>query len=465
MLSGCNSRAPDAAHAKTEQTHKQEEYDDHEPESVTLSAIHMKAQGIELTPLSGGIITTHLTLPAEIGLNHDTLVHVTPRVPGVAKEILAFLGDDVESGEILAVLESFELGEVKIALLQALEHQTTASAELLLQQTIAANTERLLELLHTEPELTRLRNEATNLRIGANKGRLITAYARLRAAEANFARERTLRDKGLSTEADLLAAEEAYNSAVASYTAVFEEIAFTYQVRLDTARRAASVATSSVENAERRLYLLGLSETDVEGIANEPTNHIARYQMSAPISGRIIDKHLTPGEKVDTDHSIYTIADLSTIWLNIAVYEKYLDQIEEGQSVVVHAPGRDGKGTVTYISSILNEGTRTMTAQVVLDNSQRHWVPGEFLTVRIETGQVPVARRVPIQAVQQWEGASVVFVRKGDTFVPRPVQLGRQNSEFVEVIDDTLALGTPVVAKNSFLIKAELGKSSAGHSH
>lgn len=435
-------------------------------DTVRLTNAQLEASGVAVAPLAGGPITTHLTLPAEIGVNQDTLVHVTPRVPGVVLEVLAFLGDDVEPGQTLAVLESSELGEAKIALLQALQQRTMAQAALELQQTVSANTETLLALLRNEPELELLRNESAGLRIGENKGRLISAYARVRAAEANYARERTLRGKGLSTEADLLAAQEAYNSALAEYMAVFEEVDFMYRVRLEEAQRAASVANSAVENARRRLALLGLSAEEIDAIAQEPPERIARYEVAAPIAGRIIEKHIAPGEKIESDRAAYTIADLSTVWLNIAVYAEYLDRITEGQSVVVHADGREAAGKVTYIASTLTEGTRTVTARVVLENAQRKWKAGEFLTVRIETGQEQVARRVPIEAVQQWEGGDVVFVRHDDgSFAPHPIEIGRRNDRFVEIVGDDPPIGAPIVVANSFLFKAELGKGAAGHSH
>lgn len=435
-------------------------------EVVHLTDAQLESAGVEVAPLAGGTITTHLTLPAEIGVNQDTLVHVTPRVPGVVAEVPAFLGDSVEPGQTLAVLESSELGEVKIALLQALQQRTVAQAALKLQRTVSANTETLLDLMREEPELERLRNESAALRIGENKGRLISAYARVGAAEANYARERTLRAQGLSTEADLLAAQEGYNSALAEYMSVFEEVDFMYRVRLEEAERAASVANSAVENAQRRLALLGLGTEEINAIATEPPERIARYEVSAPISGRIIEKHIAPGEKVGDDRAAFTIADLSTVWLNIAVYEAYLDQITEGQSIVVHANAREAAGRVTYVASMLTEGTRTVTARVVLENFQQQWRGGEFLTVRIETGQEQVARRVPVEAVQQWEGGSVVFVRQEDgSFTPHPIEIGRRSDRFVEMVGDDLPIGAPIVVENSFLFKAELGKGAAGHGH
>ncbi len=458
-LSGCG-----AGEATAEQGHE-EEGGHAEGEVAKLTNAQLLEYGVEILPLTGGLITTHLTLPAEVGLNQDALLHVTPRAPGIAIEVNAFLGDDVVPGQVMAVLDSPALGEAKISLLQTLQAFTTAQSDLDRQRTISANTERLLEILRVKPTLESLQKDTAELRIGENKGRLLSTYARVQSSRANYAREKELREKGLSTQADFLAAQEMYNSSLAEYMAVFEDVNFTYQIRFQEAERAERVAGSAVENAKRRLHILGLSDPQITGVSDESPADIARYEVKAPMGGRVVAKHITPGEKVDSVESIYTIAQLDTVWLNIAVYARYLGQIREGQSVVVHADGRDATGLVTYVSATLSESTRTVTARVVLDNDDRAWRPGEFLTVRIETGETSVVRRVPIEAVQVWDGKDVVFIQDDDGIEPWPIQTGVSSDTFIEILNDDLPLGTPIVMKNSFLIKAELGKSSAGHEH
>ncbi|MCB9846746.1 MAG: efflux RND transporter periplasmic adaptor subunit, partial [Phycisphaeraceae bacterium] len=311
-----------------------EGHDEHE-DIVKLTPEQLERAGVHIEPLGGGTITTHVTLPAEVGLNQDAVLHVTPRVPGIVSEVRAFLGNNVGPGDLLAVIESPELGEAKIAFLQAVQAKAIADAELDRQRTISENTATLLDLLRQELSTDELQERAADLRIGANKGRLLSAYARLRAAEANYAREKELREKGLSTQADLLAAQEAYNSNQADYFAAFEDVDFTFRLRFQEAERAAQVASSAVGNAERRLHLLGLTDEQVRGIETEPDINVSRYELTAPIGGRIVTKHITNGERVSLDEAVYTIANLDTVWLNISVYARYTDLIDEGQEVTV----------------------------------------------------------------------------------------------------------------------------------
>ncbi|MCB1676994.1 MAG: efflux RND transporter periplasmic adaptor subunit, partial [Halioglobus sp.] len=415
-----------------------DEHDEHGEEVVRLSPAQLAEAGVVIEPLAGGVITTHVTLPAEVGLNQDTVLHITPRVPGIVTEVRAFLGESVEAGAVMAVLESPELGEAKIEYLQAIQARESADAELARQKTISTNTAALLELLKGEPDMEEVRTGASGLRIGENKGRLISAYAKLHAARANYARERDLRAKGLSTEADLLAAQEAFNSSQADYLAAFEDIDFTHHLRLQESERAAGVAASAMENAERRLHLLGLSDEQVAGISAEPDVDIARYELRSPGEGRVVVKHIAPGEKVDDEEPVYTVANLDTVWLNISVYTEYAGMIREGQSVVVHAGQRSAMGVVDYVSAVVSESTRTVSARVVVQNQDYAWKPGEFVTARVETGDTSVARVVPIEAIQTFEGHEVIFVQTEEGIEPVPVRLGRRNDVTVEVLGDEI---------------------------
>jgi cobalt-zinc-cadmium efflux system membrane fusion protein len=442
-----------------------EDGDEEHVDVVTLTPEQLERAGVRIAPLAGGTIATHLTLPAEVGLNQDRVVHVTPRVSGVAFEVHGLLGHDVSPGDLLAVLESPELGEAKLNYLERVQAASLAESAFDLERTISASTGELLDLLREDPSLDDVRDEAARLRAGENKGRLLSAYAKMRAAESNYARERELRTQNLATEADLILAQEAFGTSQANYVATFEDIDFSHRLQLQEAERDMRVARSSARNAARRLHLLGLTSEQIEGIETEPEERIARYELRAAAAGRIVSKHITSGEKVGTEAPIYTIADLETVWLNISVYAQYAEQIETGQEVLVHAGDRRTTGVVDYVSALMTEGTRTVSARVVLDNAGRSWTPGEFVTVRIEVDQREAARVVPVDAVQTYEGRRVVFVQDEDGIEPVAVREGRQDGRNVELLGEEIALETPIVVANSFLMKAELGKSAAGHEH
>jgi cobalt-zinc-cadmium efflux system membrane fusion protein len=133
--------------------------------------------------------------------------------------------------------------------------------------------------------------------------------------------------------------------------------------------------------------------------------------------------------------------------------------------VRIHAvqAGPDAEGTLSYLTPVVDQTTRTATARVVLPNPERKWLPGMFVTGRTldERG---AAVALPPSALQRIDGRSVVFVETERGFEARAVRLGREGETLIEVLEG-LAPGERVVVKNSFLLKAELAKGEAEHAH
>jgi cobalt-zinc-cadmium efflux system membrane fusion protein len=187
--------------------------------------------------------------------------------------------------------------------------------------------------------------------------------------------------------------------------------------------------------------------------------------VQAPFDGVVIDRDAVLGESVSPEKPILVIADLSTVWVEIAVYQKDLPLVRTGQTVTIRAGYglADARGTIEYVSPILDQVSRTATARVVLPNGDGRWHPGLFVSAVIED-PVPAAVVVPRGALQRMDGATVVFVADHGVFTPRPVTIGRLGRERAEV-SAGLRAGERIAAANSFLVKAELEKGSAGHDH
>ena len=197
------------------------------------------------------------------------------------------------------------------------------------------------------------------------------------------------------------------------------------------------------------------------------------YALVAPLTGTIIEKHINVGEVLNEETKAFTIADLSTIWVNVTVYAKDLPRVAAGQTAEVRAEGiaEPAQGTIAYLGQIVGEQTRSATARIVLKNPGPAWRPGLFATAEVVIDSGPAAVVINDEAVQTVEGAEVVFVQEGDGFEARPVKLGRvgytadpKSGRVIEILEG-LKAGDRYVAKNSFTLKAELGKSEAGHEH
>ena len=195
------------------------------------------------------------------------------------------------------------------------------------------------------------------------------------------------------------------------------------------------------------------------------SEHLSSFELKAAFDGTVVDKHIAPGEAVDRDEPAFIVADLSTVWVTISVYQRALSEVRIGQPVVIEAAHGDleATGRVAYITPIVDQATRTASARVVLPNPDGAWRPGLFVTATVFN---PIAADVvvPRRAVQTMDGKPVVFVADGERLVAHPVSLGHTGRTKVEIVSG-LAPGERFADERSFLVKAELGKSTAEHHH
>src|SRR5262249_5078343 len=157
---------------------------------------------------------------------------------------------------------------------------------------------------------------------------------------------------------------------------------------------------------------------------------------------------------------------LSTVWVDVSIYQKALPQVRLGHAVVLESSdgSAEAQGTVSYVTPVVDQATRTATARVVLPNPDGAWRPGVFVTATVYD-PVAAAVVVPRRALQQLDGEAVVFVVDGDHFVPRRVTVGRVGRSRAEIVAG-LSPGDRFADEQSFLVKAELAKGeAAGHEH
>ncbi len=221
---------------------------------------------------------------------------------------------------------------------------------------------------------------------------------------------------------------------------------------------------------------LAEAQIDVEStsqmLASSGTGSAGRYSLVAPLDGTIIEKHASVGEVLKDDTRVFVIADLSTVWVDITVYAKDLAKVGVGQSVTVRADGLEKTllGTISFVGAIARTEARAAQARVVLQNPDGKLKPGLFVTAAVGIERVEARVVIPDEAVQKIDGASVVFVEEGGELEARKVRTGRTGASgseprlFVEILEG-LEPGETFVDKGSFILKAELGKGSAGHEH
>jgi cobalt-zinc-cadmium efflux system membrane fusion protein len=426
----------------------------------------IKNAGIVAAKVGPVILENIIRLTGEIGLNEEKVVHVVPRLDGVAKKVSKDLGDRVQKGETLALLESRELADAKSNYLTALKQDQLSKADQERETLIYGNTSKMLEHLDKGTDLDTLYQKLEGLVIGENRSRLLPAYAKILHAKSVYFREKGLFEKKISSESEFQLALENYKSAEARYLSLREQVEYDGSWTLLEKKRAAEVSKLNLETAVQKLFALGMTGAEIKSLSMQVDHIFTQYELKAPITGIVIRKHITTGEAVKGDDDIFLLADLSDVWVNIAVPEKDLKSVRLGQKVKVILKNLDltGSGTLSYLSSVIDEKTRTVTARVVIPNPKRQWRPGSFVTVELMREEKKIPLGIPVEAIQTIRDWTVVFVKYGNFFEARPIEIGESDGSVTEILDG-LRIGEQVVVKNSFAVKAEIGKSAATHSH
>lgn len=375
-------KGEEQAEKKEAGEHKEEgkEAKSEEPEeakSVTMAPeVQQKSGvmvGIARKKSLGGVISA----TGKVEVNADRIAHVSPRIPGKIVSVGASLGDGIGAGQVLARLDSVELGEAL--------------------------------------------------------GRYRQSKSRLTLAEKNMERVKTLVEKKIAARKEILQSETEYQTALAE-----------------------------LQSDEERLLLYGLSKGDLSSINGKRI----LLPVRSPIGGVVTEKQAVVGELSDPSKSLYTVADLSTVWVMVDINEKDLAKVRKGQSAVVTVGAfADTKfrGRITHIADIVDEATRTLKARVEVQNPGRKLKPEMFATVELTLpAKGPAVLAVPEEAIQELDGKKVIFTTEdGKEFIPREVQLGLASEGMVEVVSG-LAEGQHYAAKGSFILKSELKKGELG---
>lgn len=198
----------------------------------------------------------------------------------------------------------------------------------------------------------------------------------------------------------------------------------------------------------------------------ESNQSLTSYELKAPLAGTIIDRQASLGEYASEQKPAFIIADLSTVWVDFSVYRRDMKRVRVGDTVLIDAEdgGTAIEAKISYVSPVGSSDTQSALARSVVNNGDLRLRPGFFVAGRLLLSAKPAAIVVKSSALQTLENRTVVFVRVGDKFEARDVEVGDRDSEHVEILfglleDDVYA------AKNSFVIKAELGKGTAAHEH
>jgi len=347
-----------------------------------------KAEGglIRTESVARAAVTDGLNVTGEVQLNENAAVHISPRIPGIIESVRVDIGAHVRKGDVLFTINSVELGKA------------------------------------------------------------LSDYERSRAltelSEKNFKREKSLFNRRIASEQDMIEAQMVYEQH-------------------KTERKS----------AEQALHVLGLSEEDLVSVADGAHGaSTGTLPIRAPIEGTIIEKHAVVGELVEPGSDVMLLADLATVWVWADIYEQDLPRLIEARKqgpiparvLVTAFPEEPFPGRIDYIGATMEERTRTVKVRATVENMDGLLRPGMFCEIDMGISGSEEVLAIPRVALLSDEGQDFVFTHwKGDYYVRRPVKKGREFFEHVEILEGLDPKDT-IVAAGAFLLKSDILREKMG---
>lgn len=432
----CSGKKP-ADLAGESSSHAGESSDD-EGKEVSLSPTALAAAKIEFEAVTERVAVASLVATGSVEPNQEQTQAVTPLVSGRVERVLAVQGDVVRAGASLAIITSPEVAEMHGKLLEAETRRELA-----------------------ERNLSRVQK-------AENRAGVLSAKAKLDEAETTLKRTRKLIELGAGAGKDLTSAETGYATAKAEYE-YQSNIALNREVQ--EAQAEFATATTEVNHLRQSLRALGdiASSEGLDGAKHD----ISLVTLRAPLAGTVTERLANPGAGFQAGSPLFTISNLSTVWVVANVPDSQVGLLEVGAHAEIQSSAA-GVGTlsgkINFIDSRLDEQTRTARVRVEVENKGARLKSGMFVTVGFEANtsesDAPGAREIvaPDEAIQRIGERAIVFLPKDEEpghFEVRDVQLGGEASGYRRILAG-LEAGERVVTKGSFTLKTQLMKGELG---
>ncbi len=432
-----------------EDHHGEEAEEHHDEDEISLTAEQMRSIDLEVVTAGPGELEEVLSLTARVEQNMDAVAHINARVPGVVRAIHAHLGQRIKKGDLLAELESVVLGQSVSDYLRAKE--VTAAAR---------------DLVAKEKELfARRLDTLRKVMDGA-----------IEVAGKIYEREKSLQEKRISTLRPFLEAEKALRTIEFEKRRSLTTLEAERDVRLLQLEAELRQALVSEVGARDRLYVLGLSDKDIEDIADRPPGEYGRMTIRAPQGGVIVARHISLNETVDTETVLFDIYDLDTVWVIASIYEKDLRRVRVGQRVEVYLDALGDSaidGTVSLVGYLVSEKTRALDLRVVVENKRLpSWAedfplrPGMFGKVDVITSTRSVPVLLPESAIVHDGTENFVFIQEEPLHFKRQPVRYREGAHGKVAVLEGVEAGEKVVVSGGFVLKSITKEDLMGeHDH
>lgn len=296
-----------------------------------------------------------------------------------------------------------------------------------------------------------------NIQLGELVGEYLGARAVLRQAEADLDVKRRMVERG---------------RALIQLEAIAQQTLDLREAELKTSEAGVARDQAAVSQVEEQLHRFGLSDADLRQLSptegTSPHRDASHAVLRAPFDGVVTKYDVAQGEVAEPERELFTVTDLSSVWVLADVYEKDITKVRAGTDAVVRVdayPDRTFAGRVTYVSDLIDPQTRSAKARVVVANPETALKLDMFARVSIPTAEQREGLLVPVAAIQTIDNQPVVFVQQSaNRFARRDVELGMTAGDLVETRSGVQA-GDIVVGAGSFYLKTALLRERIGDEH
>jgi len=469
--------------------------------TVVLSDEKYAAAKIGLAEVKMEGLLTEVGVPGQVSANMNRRVDVRARAMGIIREVRVLQGQAVKQGEVLAVLDSAEVGASRLALRNRQRELETARFEADWKGEVAAAVASLLPEMrqalldrrralpdddeHVEKPSVEIQKRAdtrviekqfAGKRLGAYRGALLQAYADFDIACHEEQKTASLKGDSIMGEHIPLVARHQREGVQAKLEGTMEQTQFDSELESKLANNRLRLAEAAVIDVVQRLRLLGV-EVDLDHVLSRQAAaelhrpdaelDVTRYDLKAPFGGVIIKRTAAavPSLKADVADVLFTLADLSSVWVNALVSESDLSKlprIQDGTLLMTAAayPGRVFRARLLSVGSVVDPQTRMVSILAQADNPDGALKDGLFTRIILDSEKREQALVAPAGAVQEIDAQRGVFIPaslspSNRTFTFHPIEVGRDLGDRV-VVTAGLKAGDVVVASGAFMLKSEL---------
>lgn len=437
MLVSCNSsQHPDSAEGKNT------------PSNILAvsnegaSHIDLKSETVERRTLAN-----RLHVPGRVQAEVSKEVDVSPRFSGRVVEIVVALGSHVNVGQVLAKVDSQEIGELQAEIIEAQSKADIAKAhEERERQIYEEHLQRPKELLSAQADFDQLK-------------------VQMQLADSEYQRVEDLHKEKIASGKDFLSAK----ANLAKIKVQFQEAEAVLQREqrlyknqailkrdFQMAKAETARAVQHVNTLKQRLTFVGVPEQLVNNVVR--TGKIMAFiPIMSPGAGVVTDQRIAIGEMVSSDKKMFTVTDLSTVVLSADIPEVDVRYVRLGAPVeitVAAFPEDKFEGKISFISEQVNPSTRTVAIRATLRNPQRKLKTDMFAELDLAAAPALVVA-CPKSALQERSGTAVVYVAQPNGYEERKIEIGKQFETYVEVLSG-LHEGDRVATKGSLLLRTAM---------